>query len=209
MKKIIIENLKSYFKSSYIKLYKLAKEYDYNTFLDKTDNLVYFYTILYRGGEIENESFFTDYIGHARNYHDDIDGIIVNNKDILYFDDNIFEQLKSSKYNKDELKEIYLHFIQSGKMSNVMDSKHNSLIKVINYVYNFINSEILFSSIENNHMKRDLLIPIMLDYSKKMGKNIISFIGGDYNEYGGQNEFVVNDVHKYPKLSDIYNDANK
>lgn len=209
IKNAIIENLIDYFHKKYDKLYKIAKEYDYETFLDKTDNLVYLYTILYRGGEMSNDSFFTDYIGHAKEYSDDIDGIIINEKDILFFNDNIFEELKKIKYNKSELKQIYAHHIKNGKMDMVMSNKHNNIDKVINFVYNFITSEILFSSIEKNHMKRDFLIPMMLDYAKNIGKNIISFVGGDYGEYDGQNEFVVHDISKYPKLSDIYKEANK
>ena len=80
-------------------LYKIAKGNDYNTFLDKTDSLVYNYNILYRGSSeydrvLFNECFMTDYIGHAREYGEDIDGILYDKNDLIYFDNYTFNELR-------------------------------------------------------------------------------------------------------------------
>jgi hypothetical protein len=74
------------------KLLDIAKGVDYDTFLDKTDALSYFYYILYRGSEnddsLENDIFMTDWIGHARSYGEEVEAIIINKKDVLYFHGN-------------------------------------------------------------------------------------------------------------------------
>ena len=49
----------------------------------------------------------------------------------------------------------------------------------------------------------------MLYYAKKKNKNIISFLGSDYQLYGGADEYVVNDVSRYITLKDIWTKSNK
>lgn len=57
-----ISSIYEYLNSDYAKLEDLAKKYDYQTFLKKTDNLTNIYNILYRGMydgyELKDKSFF-------------------------------------------------------------------------------------------------------------------------------------------------------
>jgi hypothetical protein len=79
---------------------------------------------------------------------------------------------------------------------------------VIKFVLNFIKSNTPYTKVQNDKIKNDLLIPIMLHYAKIKNKNIISFVGGDYSDYGGADEFVVNDISIYIKLSDFWKKYN-
>lgn len=55
-------------------------------------------------------------------------------------------------------------------------------------------SDIPYSKVQKDKIKNDLLIPIGTQhYASTKGKDIIMF-AGDYADYGGANEFVVNDV---------------
>ena len=73
MKNKYIKSFDNYNESidiNYKDLAALAKKYDYDTFLNKTDSLVLKYNFLYRGmsegDDLGNDCFMTDYIGHAR-----------------------------------------------------------------------------------------------------------------------------------------------
>jgi len=216
MNNFVITSINEYFHNKkYDKLIQLAKNYDYNTFLSKTDNLTSFYNILYRGmydgDELSDKSFMTDYVGHAKEYGDYVDGIIVgDHQDILYIDDDIFNNLRDELKNVDRKKlyNIYEYYFTNNKLFDAMvDDDENS---VIDFVYNFIKkSKVPYSKVQKNKIKNDLLIPIMLYYAESKGKNIISFLGGDYGDYGGADEFVVNDISKYIKLSTIYKNSIK
>jgi len=187
--------------NTYGKLIKLAKSYDYDTFLSKTDGLSRDYDMLYRGmatGDVlEDGVFMTDYIGHARQYADgdNIDGIIINYSDVLKFTDDVFNDLRA-KLTKLDIKKIYTGNRWVGGRSEM------------SFVYKFIQSKIPYTKIQQDFEKNNLLIPVMLYYAKMMGKNIIKFLGSDYSEYGGADEFVVNDISRYTKLSDIWKKAN-
>lgn len=198
------------------KLIELAKKYDYNTFLDKTDSVVRIYDILYRGmtdgDRLTDFSFMTDYIGHARGYGDDnVDGIIYEYNDVLTFNDAVFNNLRKSFSNisKKELNSIYSYYFSNDKLLDAMGEEYGNEKSVINFVFKFIKSDISYIKVQQNKVKNDLLIPIMLHYAKQINKNIISFLGGDYSDYGGANEYVVRDITKYKKLSDIWKNANK
>ena len=202
-----IENLDS--------LYKIAKNFDYDTFLDKTDSLTNIYNILYRGCSFSDDEdlfddvFMTDYIGHAREYGDNVNGIIYDQNEVLYFNNGVFNNLKKecNTLTKQELKNIYSPYINSGKLSDAME-KYDSEKLVVKFVYDFIHSDIPYSKIQQTK-NNDLLIPIMQYYAKSKDKNILSFLGGDYFDYGGADEFVVNDISKYVTLKDIWNKVNK
>ena len=216
LRKFIATTIREYLNeniNSYTKLIDLAKQYDYETFLRKSDSVTSIYNILYRGmydQELVNNSFFTDYIGHATQYGDYVDGIIYNNGDILYFDDSTFNNLRNSfkNINKKELEQIYSYHFKNHKLFDAMDGEYSDEESVIKFVYNFIKSNIPYSKVSQNKVKNDLLIPIMTHYAKLKGKNIIQFVGGDYSDYGGADEFVVDDVSKYTKLSDIWKSVN-
>jgi len=197
---------------------ELAKQYDYDTFLDKTDSLVYSYNILYRGSDdfayghgLENDTFMTDSISHARNYGEAVEGIIFNHRnEVLYFDNNEFDELRDEfrSLTKSNLKPIYLPYIKNNKLNDVADfSNIRSNNAIINFVYKFIQSDLKYSQISQTK-NNDFLIPIMQLYAKKHGKNIISFWGGDYGMYGGAEEYVVHDVSKYKTLKSIWKEAN-
>lgn len=215
----------------YDELINLSKKYDYNTFLDKTDSLTSIYNILYRGMSeydiLENNSFMTDWIGHAREYGDCVDGIIVDNfNEVLYIDNKKFNELRHDdfaellipnipedfdydeyeKQFKKALKIIYDPYFKEGKLSDAMYDLNYNEKKIINFVYDFIvNSTEDYKKYSMNK-QNDFFVPLLTYYAKSKGKNIISFYGSDY---GGSDEFVVNDISKYTKLSDIWKSQNK
>lgn len=200
-------------KNNYVKLIDLAKQYDYETFLKKTDNVTSIYNILYRGMYdtlLTDKSFFSDYIGHATQYGDYVDGIIYNDNDVLYFDDTTFNKLRDRFKNitNNELNNIYSYYFENHKLYDAMDGEYSDEVDVINFVKSFLKSNTLYTKVQQDKVKNDLLIPIMLYYAELKGKNIIQFIGGDYSDYGGADEFVVNDVSRYDKLSDIWKRNN-
>lgn len=201
-------------KINFREIFKLAKEYDYDTFLNKTDSITNIYNILYRGyldNGLDDNIFMTDYIGHAREYGDNIDGIVYDNHtDVLYFDDDTFDDLRTefSKLSMEDIGKIYSYSFENDKLFNAMDGKYHTEKLVVKFVHNFINSKKPYSTIQQLKIN-DLIIPIMVYYAEIHGKNIISFIGGDYAEYGGSNEFVVNDISKYKTLKQIWDNSNK
>ena len=197
-------------------LYKIAKGNDYNTFLDKTDSLVYNYNILYRGSSeydriLFDECFMTDYIGHAREYGEDIDGILYDKNDLIYFDNYTFNELREYFEDFEDLdkiiKEVYEPYFKKYGVDTI--EINDNIISVEKFVYIFLKKNINFKNACKNCKVSDALVPIMLYYAKKKNKNIISFLGSDYQLYGGADEYVVNDVSRYITLKDIWNKANK
>jgi hypothetical protein len=197
-------------------LYKIAKGNDYNTFLDKTDSLVYNYNILYRGSSeydrvLFNECFMTDYIGHAREYGEDIDGILYDKNDLIYFDNYTFNE--QTEYFEDFedldkiIKEVYEPYFKKYGVHTI--EINDNIISVEKFVYIFLRKNINFKNACKNCKVSDALVPIMLYYAKKKNKNIISFLGSDYQLYGGADEYVVNDVSRYITLKDIWTKSNK
>jgi hypothetical protein len=212
-------------------LVDIAKQYDYDAFLNKTDDLASKYNILYRGmddseyDELSDNSFMTDWIGHAREYGEYVDGVIVSNEPILYFDNDEFDNLRENfipvilptfpKYfdNYDEyqeeikeaLKKIYTPYFNENKLGDAMYQLDYSEDKVIDFVY-----DILVNSAEkykkySMSKKNDFFIPLLIFYAKSRGYNIISFWGSDF---GGADEFVIDDMSRYTKLSDIWKSVN-
>jgi len=216
--KFILTSIYEYLNSNkvnYDKLNDLAKQHDYMTFLEKTDNLVFHYNILYRGfseeDEITDKSFFTDYIGHALQYGEHADGIIYNNGDVLHISDDEFQDLRKSlrSLNKNEIENIYSYYFIHNKLFDAMGDDYPDEQSVVNFVSNFLKSDKPYSEVQKHKVKNDLLVPIMLHYAQLKNKNIISFTGGDYSDFGGADEFVVNDVSRYIKLSTIWKRANQ
>ena len=196
------------------KLLALAKGESYDYFVKKTDSITNFYDILYRGtseNELTNQIFMTDYIGHAKQYGDNVLGIVVDSRDKLFFNDSTFEGLKkwARSMSKNDLISIYEPFFKNDKLFDAMVGEYSTKRGVLTFIVNFIKSDISYSSIQQNKVKNDLLIPVMLQYAKLKGKNIISFVGGDYSDYGGATEFVVNNVSKYVTLKSIWEKANQ
>ena len=134
-------------------LYKIAKGNDYNTFLDKTDSLVYNYNILYRGSSeydrvLFNECFMTDYIGHAREYGEDIDGILYDKNDLIYFDNYTFNELREYFEDFEDLdkiiKEVYEPYFKKYGVDTI--EINDNIISVEKFVYIFLRKNINFKN---------------------------------------------------------------
>jgi hypothetical protein len=196
--------------------YKIAKGNDYDTFLNKTDSLVFKYNILYRGGSdpydriLFNQCFMADYIGHAREYGDDVNGIIYDYKDLLYFDNYVFNDLREyfedNKDLKKIIKKVYTPYFSKYGVDTI--EINDDIIDVEKFVFICLRKHINFKDACKNCKITDALVPIMLYYANIKNKNIISFTGADYQLYGGAEEYVVNDISKYPTLRDIWEKAN-
>lgn len=209
-------------------LIDLAKKYDYNTFLKKTDGLTLKYNILYRGmslgDDLSDNCFMTDWVGHALEYGEWVDGIIHNDK-ILTIDNNKFGELREffvkillgsepRDFDYDDIWEpklkkalelIYQPYFSIGKLSDVMYQSDCDEDCVIDWVYQkIVDSTEKYDDISMTK-KNDFLIPLFTYWAKTKNINIISFWGGDY---GGAYEFVVSDISKYQKLSDIWKSVN-
>lgn len=214
--------------NKYQDLINIAKKYDYFTFVNKTDTVALKYNILYRGmsegNELENNSFMADYVGHAKEYGEYVDGIIVGNEKILYFNNNTFNILrdkfaellipnipKNFDYDEYELKfkkklnEIYLPYFKQNKLDDAIYSLNFSKKKIIDFVYDFIVDSAEDYIKYSMNKQNDFFIPILMYYANSKGINIISFYG---NDFGGTDEYVVNDISKYTKLSDIWKSVN-
>jgi hypothetical protein len=211
-------------------LLELAKKYDYNTFLEKISEQTDEYNpnstlnVLFRGmdegDELNDNSFMAEFLTHARGYGEWVDGIILNDK-VLYFDDSEFDNLREKfievilpsfpKYfdnydeYEEEIKEALKNIYSNSKLDDAMFQLDYSVDKVIDFVYDFlVNSTEKYSKYSNKKIN-DFFIPLLMYYAKNKGYNIISFRGSDFY---GADEFVVNDISRYTKLSDIWKSVN-
>ena len=211
-------------------LLELAKKYDYNTFLEKISEQTDEYNpnstlnVLFRGmgggDELNDNSFMAEFLTHARAYGEWVDGIILNDK-VLYFDDSEFDNLREKfievilpsfpKYfdnydeYEEEIKEALKNIYSNSKLDDAMFQLDYSEDKVTDFVYDFlVNSTEKYSKYSNKKIN-DFFIPLLTYYAKNKGYNIISFRGSDFY---GADEFVVNDISKYTKLSDIWKSVN-
>lgn len=203
---------------------ELSKGISFEDFLDKS----YYspwrdYKILYRGMSgyyLEDDIFMTDDLNHAKHYGENVDGILYN-EDVLHFDNNTFDEFR---YNflemlnidfpenheeesnlKNKLHDIYGQYFRNGKLTDAMYQSNKNEREVIDFVYDFIlesNTKYRELSMTKNN---DFMIPILSYYAKREGYNIISFWGSDY---GGSDEFVVNDITKYKTLSGVWEESN-
>jgi len=215
-------------------LLNIAKNIDYETFLDKISELSDEYdtssdfNILYRGmsegDKLNDNSFMAEFLTHARGYGEWVDGIVFSDT-VLYFDDSNFNKLRKNfievilpsfpKYFdnyeeyqeeiKESLKKIYDNYFKDYKLVDAMYQLDYAEDKVIDFVYDFVvNSTENYSKYSNKKIN-DFFIPLLTYYAKIKGYNIISFRGSDYY---GADEFVVSDISKYTKLSDIWKSVN-
>jgi hypothetical protein len=180
-----------------------AKGVDYATFLRKTDSLHVFN--LYRGGKpVENLSFMTDAVSHAREYADGdesgVDGIVCDSADVLRFDSKAFEELRRAfaGLTRRDLIKIY----------EPLSAKLGSAAEAVAFAFKFLRSDVPYEDVSWDVQKNDMLVPLMVHYARSKGKNVIVFLGSDYGDYGGQDEYVVDDASRYPKLSDLWKQAN-
>jgi hypothetical protein len=203
------------FAKSYSEMYDLAKGQEYEEFIQLSEELSGKYNILYRGtyndyiklSECSNV-FMADFLTHAEHYGEYVDGLIYEEKDLLWFDDNTFDTLKRyNSFDKTELENIYKYFFDNYLLDDAMDQHQYDSDKVIDFVFTFLTSEKKYSTIQRKKAN-DFLIPVMLHYAKSKNKNIIGFTGGSFEFMGGADEFVVANVSKHITLKDIWNDVN-
>lgn len=185
------------------RLVDLAKRCaDYDEFIRKTDGM----DVLYRGhfdDSVENDVFMTDYVGHAAEYIDDsgkIDGFLVDWSDVLWIKNAEFEQIRlvCQRLTKSDYTAIYRDAWSGNRLSNSMPRLGSAVAKV----QKVIASDEQFDSFSDDPSIMNLMVPLLQHYALKRGKNIISFVGGDYG--GSQNEFVVHDVSKLVNLRDLF-----
>lgn len=185
------------------RLVDLAKRCStYDEFIRKTDGM----DVLYRGhfdDSVGNNAFMTDYVGHAAEYVDEtgkIDGFLVDWSDVMWIKNAEFEQirLECQRLTKSDYAAIYRDALADGRLSNSMPRRGSVIAKV----QKVIDGDVPFDSFSDDPTIMDLVVPLLQHYALKRGKNIISFVGGDYG--GSQNEFVVHDVSKLVNLRDLF-----
>lgn len=188
------------------RLTALAKKHDdVESFLDATDGM----DVLYRGhgeDEVPNDSFMSDYIGHARGYgggHVDAFAVDLYN-DVYRFRDDQFDQMRFAllRLDDDEFAEHYARVLPE-RMSGFFDDWFPIVKQVIE------DDEPFEEAIATDPQKNDAMIPLMQAWAATKGKNIICFMGGDYGDYGGQMEFVVHDVSKLVNLRKLYAEVHQ
>lgn len=236
LKKLISTTLRKFLNehvNSKIDLVDMAKNTDYDTFLKKvnrvSDDVSSGYNILYRGmteGDVlTDDSFMAEFLAHAEAYGEWVDGIIVDDE-ILYINDGEFNNIRKKfielllpsfpKYfdNYDEyeeeikqpLKQIYNPYFNNYKLDDAMYQLDYTEDMVIDFVYNFlVKSNENYSKYSDKKIN-DFFIPLLMYYAKSKGFNIISFRGSDFY---GADEFVVGDMSRYTKLSDIWKSVNE
>ena len=189
---------------------ELAKGKTYDEFLNATDGLAYLVDFLYRGSdtiELQDESFMTDSIGHAREYGDSVGGILPNfETDLIRFDTGEFDKLRRefSSMTLNQIRDIYTpYFTRPNIAFEYQDDEVPTVVDKI------LKSKKPFELLDKSFNTTNVLIPIMLHYVRKHNKNILSFLGTDYVAYGGQNEYVVDDVSRYVTLHDVWEYVNK
>ncbi len=180
-----------------------ARHYpDLNSFLKSLDSA--HFDILYRGHSGEeptHDAFMTDYVGHAFEYGEHVNAYEYHYEDLMNFDDQQFENMRS-EYRRLDLTALYRQCLAGHTFAEEW-AKSLKFIKMV------INSEIPYSRISQNFGRNDPLVPLMQYYAESKGKNIICFLGGDYAEYGGQNEYVVSDVSKLRDLNKLHREIHK
>ena len=205
---------------------------DYQSFLENV-NVNSGLFILYRGSYfdgIENKSFFADELAHAEQYGENVDGLIIPNmKEIMHYDDEVFSELKedmhitiTGNYDysyfedykdeiedyesilKERIREIYSYYFKNDKLTDAMYQADCDENCVVDFVYDFcFEANNTYSEVSKTK-SNDFLIPLMLYISTKVldaPRNIISY---DSIAFHGSIEYVVDDVSKYVKLSDVW-----
>jgi hypothetical protein len=173
-------------------------------FIDATDG----WPVLYRGhfgSEIEDNSFFTDYVGHARSYIDEtgrIDAFAFDPRDALMFDDVRFDEMRFVYMRLDarKLEETYRKALAGNRfMPELMNRE------TLDALYEILQGDTPYSDMSADPGRNDILIPLMQHYAREVkGRNVIAFVGGDFGDFGGQNEFVVGRVAELTDLRELY-----
>lgn len=166
--------------------------------------------VLYRGHHDDvtpDNAFMTDYVGHAAEYADPsgkIDAFVYDPDDVLYYDDERFEELRSTyrDLSPSSFSEVYRTSLAGNRFA---DNFVDGLAKI----RKIVRSNVPYSKICGNPEINDTLVPLLQKYAlDKYSKNIIAFHGSDYSDYGGQTEFVVGDISKLTPLQTIFAQAH-
>lgn len=195
------------------RLADLARKHDsVEAFIHATDGE----EVLYRGhrdDETQNNSFMTDYVGHAETYADEgrIDAFAYSPEDVLYFNDERFEEMRRTldRLDDDELAQAYQEALQGNRFA------HEFALDAVKEIVRGREIEddwgredweyTPYSEIAGNPELNDAFVPLMQKWAReKHGKNIIAFHGNDYAGFGGQTEYVVGDVSQLTDLRKLY-----
>jgi hypothetical protein len=162
--------------------------------------------VLYRGHHDEappNNCYMTDYVGHAATYAGDegrVDAYVYDPRDVLQFNDARFE----------EMRRFYLRLpdaeLATAYRSALTGNRHaGEFSQSLPLVRKTLRSDVPYSQVSGDPRRNDALVPLMQKYARDVhGKNIVSFHGSDYADYGGQAEFVVGDVSKLTDLRRLH-----
>ena len=181
---------------------------DVEQFIRKTDGE----EVLYRGHGADttgNNVFMTDYVGHAAEYAGDgrVDAFAYDPNDVLYYDDRRFDELRHAyrELSDQQLAALYKASLAGGIFANaMMNSGLKTGRQVLAKVKRILRGTTAYAKISGDAMANDLLVPLLQQYARDQGKNIIAFHGSDYADYGGQTEYVVGDISKLADLRALY-----
>lgn len=164
--------------------------------------------VLYRGHSGDttaNNSFMTDYVGHAAQYTDDtgkIDAFAYNANDVYFFNDQHFDEMRRvyNRLENNQFDALYKEALVGSRFANSIDYR-----KDVRMARKIIQSDVPYSEISGIPERNDTVVPLMQKYARDVhSKNIIAFHGNDYADYGGQTEYVVGDVSKLLDLRKLY-----
>ncbi len=181
-----------------------ALQYDtVEKFIRGTDGM----DVLYRGHSDDHtpdNAFMSDYVGHAAEYADDgrIDAFAFQYNDVMFFNDERFDEMRKH-YRNHTPKQIAAEY-QAALSGNRHAVHYEDSLKLVRRL---LRSEKPYSTFCGDHPTNDQIVPLMQKYARDNGRNIISFLGNDYADYGGQNEYVVGDVSQLVDLRKVYTDA--
>jgi hypothetical protein len=158
--------------------------------------------VLYRGHydeEINDNSFMTDWVGHASGGEGKIDAFAYDPNDVLYFNDAQFELMRNSikRFSDKRLEVVY-------KAALVGNRHADYLMGDFHLVKEVLRGNKPYSKISDSPHLNDPIVPLLQAYAREKGKNIIAFNGNDYADYGGQTEYVVGSVSKLINLRELY-----
>lgn len=181
---------------------KLAQKHDnVESFIQATDGQ----DVLYRGhydDDVPNNAFMTDYVGHAGEYAGDggrVDAYAYDPSDVLFFNNARFDEFRNA------MRGLTPQQLGAAYKAALAGNRHaGEFSRSLTQVRKIIRSNTPYEDICGTPGMNDPLVPLLQAYAREKGKNIIAFLGSDYADYGGQNEFVVGDVSKLVDLRKLY-----
>lgn len=190
------------------RLERIAQQCDsVEQFIRKTDGE----DVLYRGhhdDRTDNNSFMTDYVGHAGEYAGGeggggrVDAFGFDPNDVLYYDDNRFNEMRDAykELPDKQFAALYQAALVGNRHAGSFDGR-----QVLAKVKKVLRGNVPYSKISGDARINDLLVPLLQKYARDThGKNIIAFHGSDYADFGGQTEYVVGDISKLADLRKFY-----